>query len=121
MFLGMDCVVPHYGTIVVNGSVRAGNYCLLHTSTCIGGAGKKVGDALYLASVAKIMGTLTLGSRVSIVANSLVNKSFGEHVLLTGIPAIDKRQDYPNWHERDGDVFIKRVQLCEQLRRKMNL
>lgn len=118
---GYGLVIPHYGTIVVNSGVRAGNYCVLHTSTCIGGSGKHIGDALYLASGAKIMGTLTLGDGVSIAANSLVNKSFGDNVLLVGLPAMAKRMEYPNWYERDGDAFIKRVQECEQLKAFMNL
>ena len=40
--LGYGAVIPHYGTIVVNGDARLGNYCVLHTSTCIaGGGGRK--------------------------------------------------------------------------------
>lgn len=53
---GYGLVVPHYGTIVVNSATRAGNYCVLMTSTCIGGKGKVIGDGLYLSAGAKIMG-----------------------------------------------------------------
>lgn len=38
---GYGLVIPHYGTIVVGGSNRCGNYCVLHTSTCISDNGKK--------------------------------------------------------------------------------
>lgn len=37
---GYGLLIPHHGTIVINGDVRAGNYCVLHTSTCIGGGVK---------------------------------------------------------------------------------
>lgn len=30
--LGYGAVLPHYGTIVVNGDCTLGNYCVLHTS-----------------------------------------------------------------------------------------
>lgn len=118
---GYGLVIPHYGTIVVNSGVKAGSYCVLHTSTCIGGSRKTIGNGLYLASGAKIMGNLTLGNGVSIAANSLVNKSFGDNVLLTGMPATIKKRDYPDWYQRDGEKYSKRVMACERLREKMNL
>lgn len=47
---GYGLLIPHYGTIVINEHTTAGNFCVLHTATCIGGEGKKIGDALYLSS-----------------------------------------------------------------------
>lgn len=121
MFFGYGLVIPHYGTIVVNGGVRAGNYCVLHTSTCIGGSDKVIGGGLYLAAGAKIMGRLTLGDGVSVASNSLVNKSAGSNVLLVGSPAVEKRQGYPFWWERDDESYMQRVKACESLKRKMGL
>lgn len=118
---GYGLVIPHYGTIVVNSGVRAGNYCVLHTSTCIGGSDKVIGDGLYLAAGAKIMGKLTLGDGVSVASNSLVNRSAGSNVLLAGSPAMVKKQEYPFWWERDGEVYIQRVKTCESLKHKMGL
>lgn len=52
---GYGLHIPHYGTIVVNGICKIGNYAVLHTSTCIGGAGKVIGDGkLYSDRVNKI-------------------------------------------------------------------
>ena len=67
------------------------------------------------------MGALTLGNSVSIAANSLVNKSFGDNVLLTGMPARVKREDYQDWYKRDGEKFSERVKACEQLKSQMNI
>lgn len=106
---GYGLVIPHYGTIVVNGGVKAGNYCVLHTSTCIGGANKVIGDGLYLSTGAKIMGCLTLGDGVSVAAGSVVKKSAGDNVLLAGMPAVAVREHYPMWYERDGDKYMQRV------------
>lgn len=116
---GYGLFIPHYGTIVVNSKVRAGNYCVLHTSICIGGSNKVFGDGLYMGAGAKIMGTLTLGDWVSVAANSLVNKSFGDNILLAGMPAIVKRNDYPKWYERDGGIFLQRFLTVEKLKNKM--
>ena len=118
---GYGLLIPHYGTIVVNGGVRAGNFCVLHTSTCIGGSGKIIGDGMYLASGANIMGTLTLGDGVSISAKSLVTKSAGNNVLLVGCPASVKRQNYPYWWERDGELYIRRKTMVENLKKQMGL
>lgn len=118
---GYGLVIPHYGTIVVNDGVRAGNFCVLHTSTCIGGSDKIIGDGLYLASGAKIMDKLILGNGVSVAANSLVNNSVGNNVLLTGCPAFVKRQNYPYWWERDGEKYIQRVAKVEKLKKQMKL
>jgi serine O-acetyltransferase len=113
--LGYGVVLPHFGTIVVNGESRVGNFAVLHTCSCI--AGKKViGDYLYLSTGSQITGDITLGNGVSIAAHSLVNKSSGDHVLLVGSPAEVKRTNYPLWVERDGEIFVNRVKKVEQYR-----
>ena len=113
--LGYGVVLPHLGTIVVNGDSRVGNYAVLHTSTCIAGE-NKIGDYLYLSTGSQIAGDIELGDGVSIAAHSLVNKSSGDHVLLVGSPAEVKRNNYPLWVERDGETFVNRVRMVEQYR-----
>jgi len=39
---GYGLHLPHMGTIVVNNTTRAGNFCVFQTSICIGGNGKKL-------------------------------------------------------------------------------
>ncbi|QCX01654.1 serine acetyltransferase [Aggregatimonas sangjinii] len=116
---GYGLLIPHYGTIVINSDTKAGNYCVLHTSTCIGGSGKVIGHGLYLASGAQIMGAeLTLGENISIGSNSMVNKSFeASNVLLTGSPATIKKKTSA-WYDRDGEVYAQRVKAVETLLHK---
>lgn len=114
---GYGLVIPHYGTIVVNGGCSIGNYCVLHTSTCIAGGGKSFGDGLYLSSGAKITGIGNFGDAVSIAANSVVKEPAPGHCLLAGMPAVIKRLNYPYWYERDGSRFLQRVALVEKLRK----
>lgn len=64
---GYGLVIPHYGTIVVGENNRCGNYCVLQTSTCISNNEKKIGNALYLATGAKITSRCILGDNVSVV------------------------------------------------------
>lgn len=116
---GYGLHIPHYGTIVVNGDCKIGNYAVLHTSICIGGGGKIVGDGLYVGAGAKVMGPIQLGNGVSIASQTLVNKSFNEsEVLLAGMPASIKKSR-KIWYEEDGGIYIERVKRIEQLKEQM--
>lgn len=118
---GYGLVIPHYGTIVVGGSNRIGNYAVLHCSTCISDNGKIIGDGLYLATGAKITSKLTLGRNVSVAANSVVNKSFEEdNILLAGAPAVVKTKA-PAWYVRDGELYSIRMQKIERLKSDLGL
>ena len=118
---GYGLHIPHYGTIVVNGNCKIGNYAVLHTSTCIGGTGKVIGDGLYVGSGAMIMGTIQLGDGVSVASQSLVNKSCGENnVLLAGTPAVVKKKT-TIWYERDGKLYSDRVNKIEKIKEQYGI
>ena len=108
--LGYGVVIPHYGTIVINGDARIGNFAVLHTCTCIAGGNKTIGDFFYFSTGSQLVGDLQLGDGVSVAAHSLVNHSSEGNVLLVGAPAEQKRSKYPLWVERDGECFRQRVE-----------
>lgn len=115
---GYGLHIPHYGTIVVNGDCQIGNYAVLHTSICIGGAGKIIGDGLYVGAGAKLIGPIHLGDGVSVASQSLVNKNFNEnYVLLAGMPASIKKKR-KMWYEEDGGCYVERVERIEKLKEK---
>lgn len=113
--LGYGVVLPHYGTIVVNGEASIGNFAVLHTSTCIAGK-KEIGDFLYLSAGSQIVGDIKLGDGVIVAAHSLVNHSSDSYVLLAGSPAVVKRDDYPVWTGKDGNMFQRRVEEVNLLK-----
>lgn len=117
--LGYGVVIPHYGSIVVNGETILGNYCVLHTSTCIAGKGK-VGNGLYL-STGSILKNPNLGDFVSVAANSLVERTEQplSNVLLAGTPAIVKRENYCKWYVRDG--WTEKIGKIEEYRKSLCL
>lgn len=118
---GYGLHIPHYGTIVVNNDSTIGNYCVLHTSICIGGAGKIIGNGLYVGSGAMIMGAIKLGNGVSVASQSLVNKDFlSDNILLTGTPAYIKKNSKV-WYERDGSLYSERVKRIENLKKSYGL
>ena len=111
---GYGLLIPHYGTIVINGEARVGNYAVLHTCTNIAGR-KFIGDGLYLSTGCQIVGDVTLGNNISVGANSLVNRSFDDNVLIGGVPAKILKKDYPQWYVRDGEKYVNKVQQVELL------
>ena len=113
--LGYGVIIPHYGTIVIHGDARIGNFAVIHTCTCVAGGNKRIGDYFYLSTGSQLVGNLSIGDGVTVAAHSLVNRSAEARVLLAGVPAIVKRRDYPLWFERDGSVFLKRVELVRRL------
>ena len=61
---GPGLSIAHYGTVVVNGKVRAGRNCRIHTGVVIGeldGRSPVIGDDVYLGPGAKIFGGITIG------------------------------------------------------------
>lgn len=119
--LDYGVVIPHYGTIVVNENAQIGPFAVLHTSTCIAGGGKRIGECFYLSAGSQLVGELSLGNHVTVAAHSLVNKSFGDNVLLVGCPAIAKKENYDSWYVRDGQSFIERVERVKQLKMKLGI
>ena len=117
--LGYGAVLPHHGTIVVNENAQIGNFAVLHTCTCIAGGDKKIGDFFYLSSGSQVVGSLVLGDNVSVAAHSLVNKSFGDNVLLAGTPAIVKKEGYQAWYIRDGEKYVERVNRVMKLKKEI--
>lgn len=103
--LGYGVVIPHNGTIVIGGDNRIGNFAVLQTCSCITGApAHHIGDALYMATGAKILGDCRLGDNVTVAANSVVMSSCPDNVLMAGMPASVKADSLP-WYDRDGAVY----------------
>lgn len=118
--LGYGVVIPHYGTIVINGDAHIGNFAVLHTCVCVAGGNKEIGDFFYLSTGSQLVGDLKLGDGVTVAAHSLVNKSVeGGHVLLVGAPAQVKRTSYPLWIERDGESYALRVEKVNKLQQSL--
>lgn len=119
--LGYGVVIPHYGTIVVNENAQIGNFAVLHTCTCIAGGDKIIGDGLYLSTGSQIVGPVRLGKGVTVAAHSLVNKSFGNNVLVAGTPCSIKKENQPAWYEseRDKDRFLGYLGKIEKIRKQI--
>lgn len=87
---GPGLSIPHWGTIIVNPKAKVGENCRIHAGTCIGGfdgGAPVIGNDCYIGPGAKLFGAIKIGDKVSIGANAVVNKDFGNFVNLLGVPA----------------------------------
>tara|TARA_R110001583_G_scaffold116529_1_gene267303 strand:+ start:1576 stop:2118 length:543 start_codon:yes stop_codon:yes gene_type:complete len=91
---GPGLTLPHYGNIVVSSYSKVGENCKIHVGVNIGAAFNKpkeapvLGNNCYIGPGAKLFGAITLGDRVQVGANAVVNKSFLEEgAVLVGVPA----------------------------------
>ncbi len=90
---GPGLAIVHYGTIVVNENAKVGANCRIHVGTNIGGSGGTnkaplIGDNVYLAPGAKVLGDIRIPNNTAIGANSVVTKSFTEEsMMIAGVPA----------------------------------
>lgn len=85
--------IAHYGTIVVSNNAKIGKNCRIHEGVNIGstnGSSKAptIGNNVFIASGAKIIGDITIADDVAIGANAVVVKSITEQgTTWGGIPA----------------------------------
>lgn len=90
---GKGLSIAHYGSIVVNGNAIIGDNCRIQENVTIGATGgsdkaPKIGNSVFIASGARIIGDVVIADNIAIGANAVVTKSFTEkHVTLAGVPA----------------------------------
>ena len=102
--LGPGLSIPHYGTIVVHGNVRAGKNCRLQEGVTIGATGGSheaavIGDNCYFGSGAKVIGAVHIADDVAVGANAVVTKDIAERgTTWAGVPArkISDRDSHSN-------------------------
>lgn len=114
---GYGLVLPHYGTIVIGNDNCIGNYAIIHTSTLIIQNGSTIGDGLFLGAGAKIINKVMIGENVWVGANSIVNKSFADNVMVAGIPSQVMRHIQRGWYQYlYSDTWYKRYLAVERLK-----
>jgi len=90
---GKGLAIVHYGTIVVAHNARIGENCRIHEGVTIGATNGSdqaavIGNNVFLASGAKIIGAITIADDVTIAANAVVTSSIYEKgTTWGGVPA----------------------------------
>ena len=77
----------HYGSIIVNGTARFGDYCVIQSDVNIS-SNVKGGHEIYIAPGAKILEDVNIPSHVIVGANAVVSKNIEEpNISVGGCPA----------------------------------
>lgn len=98
--------INHYGYLVVNAQARVGKFCDIHQGVNIGqniepGSVPTIGDNVWIGSGAKLFGKITIGNRIMIGANAVVNKSFSEeNITIAGVPARKVKDSGTPYHRK---------------------
>ena len=92
--IGPGLYIGHGGKLVVHNNVRIGSNCNLSTGVVVGIAGRGesrgvpiIGDRVFIAPGAKVIGKVTIGDDVAIGANAVVTKDVPSKAVVVGIPA----------------------------------
>jgi serine O-acetyltransferase len=91
--IGENCTLAHGGNgIVIHPDVQIGNNVIICHQVTIGGRGRwsnvpKIGNDVYIAPGAKILGPIRIGNNCIIGANAVVCTSFPAKCVVAGIPA----------------------------------
>ena len=90
---GKGLSIAHYGSIVVNSNAHIGNNCRIQENVTIGSTSGNsrapvVGDNVFIASGARLIGDISIANNIAIGANAVVTKSFYEEgITIAGVPA----------------------------------
>lgn len=87
----------HYGSIIVNGSAKFGDYCVIQSGVNIS-QNVTAGDRVYLAPGAKVNENVEIATGVIIGSNAVVTRSITEpNTTWAGLPAkkISDKGFYP--------------------------
>ena len=92
--IGPGLYIGHWGCTRIGRQVKLGANCNISPMVFIGfgaASGKTgvptLGDRVYVAAGAKIIGPIHVGSDVAIGANAVVCKDVPDHVTVGGVPA----------------------------------
>ena len=84
---GKGLALPHYGTIIVNGSARFGDYCVIQAGVNVS-ANVHGGNYVYLAPGAKINENLMIANHVIVGSNCVLTHSVEDDgCTVVGVPA----------------------------------
>lgn len=87
---GKGLMIYHYGSIVVNGNARIGDYATIYPGVVIGAKSNgfpRLGHHCFIGAGAKVLGGVIIGNNVTIAPNAVVVKDVPDNAIVAGIPA----------------------------------
>lgn len=114
--IGPGLYIGHYGGIIVGAPVKIGKFCNISQGITIGSAGRgekaglpELGDYVYVAPGAKIIGKIRIGNHVAIGANAVVTRDLPDNAVAAGVPAriisYKSSRDFIEYNEKRSAEF----------------
>lgn len=92
--IGPGLYIGHFGGVFIGGDAVLGNNVSLSQGVTIGVAGRwgsrgtpVIGDRVYVAPGAKLIGPITIGDDVAVGANAVVTRNVADRAVVGGVPA----------------------------------
>lgn len=92
--IGLGVRFPHPTSVVVGAGLRIGEKCRIYQQVTLAAAPEhwqelmpRLGDNVTVYPGAKFVGEGRVGNNVVVGANAVVNRVFGDNVVLAGVPA----------------------------------
>ncbi len=92
--IGPGLYIGHYGNIILSTNAVIGHTCNLSQGVTIGVSGRgqrrgvpSIGNRVYIAANAVVVGKISIGDDAVIAANSLVTTDVAAHTTVMGVPA----------------------------------
>ena len=93
--IGHSFYIGHFGGIIINAKAKIGNNCNISQGVTIGISGREdkrgvpiIGNNVYIAANAVVVGKIIIGENSVIGANSLVISDVEENTTVLGVPGV---------------------------------
>lgn len=114
--IGSGLFISHFGGIIINPNCVIGKNLNLNQGVTLGQMNRGIkkgspviGDNVYIATGAKIIGSIKIGNNVAIGANCVVTKDIPNNAVVVGVPgkiiSYNGSKDYVN--NTDYDEFLQ--------------
>lgn len=111
--IGPGLYIGHHGNIIVHEDAVIGHTCNISQGVTIGTSGRgtrrgapRIGNRVYVAANAVVVGRITVGDEALIAANSLVTRDVEPGTTVMGVPAsLVKRRGSTGYIGCEADPF----------------
>ena len=97
--IGKNSLFGHGGIgVVLHPKTVIGEHCIIGQGITVGGRSRhtevpKIGDYVYIAAGARVLGPIKVGDHVFIAPNAVVIHDVADHTIVGGIPAKVLKED----------------------------